>query len=170
MEVKRSKKIVLTSFCILNQNAVISGWERAEGAFSFVKKIIEKDIGIMQLPCPEVITKGMARGPLNYEDYDTPIHRKNCQESLMPTYRQIEEFIKEGYDIIGIIGIYNSPNCSITGKQGVFMEEFLSECRKRKWEFPNIEVPDYTTESEFTVFTRRLDKFLEGECKDCESK
>ena len=53
----RSKKVVLVSHCILNQNSVVNDLARAKGAYrEIVETIMDNDIGIHQLPCPETVS------------------------------------------------------------------------------------------------------------------
>ncbi|MDL2310500.1 hypothetical protein LJC13_00810 [Peptostreptococcaceae bacterium OttesenSCG-928-C18] len=125
------KKIIALSHCILNQNSVINGWERANGAFPISKKITEKGIGIIQLPCPEFIYLGINRPSMTYQDYNgIPKYREFCKSILTPIMEQIKSYIENGYDYLGIIGVNESPNCSISGKTGIFMEEYFKLCKE----------------------------------------
>ncbi len=51
---RRSKKIVLISHCILNVNSKVEGLAQYENnSLELVKYLIENKFGIIQLPCPE---------------------------------------------------------------------------------------------------------------------
>lgn len=126
-KITRSKKLLLVSHCVLNQNSVVCGWERAAGAFQFVKEIIESGAGIIQLPCPEMEYAGCGRPPRNYEEYNTAPYRELCRRLAGSVTGQMKEYLKHGYQYCGIIGIQNSPTCSISGRRGVFMEELLAQ-------------------------------------------
>lgn len=144
----KSKKIILTSHCILNQNSVIEGWARARGAFPISRLLLDEGVGILQLPCPELLFHGINRPPLKYEDYNTKEYRRLCRELFMPYIPQLEAYIANGYELLGILGIYNSPTCSISGKRGVFMEEIFKLCEQHRLLLRYAEIPeDYTEQA-----------------------
>lgn len=123
----RAKQIVILCHCILNQNTVVEPLARAKGAYNqIVREILDQDIGIHQLPCPECNFLGLDRKPMNYNEYDSlPGYRLECEKLANELISTIREYIDNGYNIIGIIGINESPTCSITGKRGLFMEEIF---------------------------------------------
>lgn len=156
------KQLVAVSHCVLNQNAVIHGWERARGAFPFTLELLSRGIALIQLPCPEFIVLGGDRPPMTYEEYrDLPNYRHQCQTLLQPMIQQIQSYQTEGYQYLGIIGIHESPNCSISGQRGVLMEEFFSECQKAKIGTNYLEVPTWYSENGQGSFSDQLQLFLE---------
>ncbi|ERI91659.1 hypothetical protein HMPREF1982_03043 [Clostridiales bacterium oral taxon 876 str. F0540] len=145
----RSKKIILTSHCILNQNSVVESLARAKGAFGFVKDLVESGVGIIQLPCPEFRFLGITRKPMEKADYDNPEYRKLCQKLFMPVLEDLLVYIENGYEFCGIIGINQSPTCSISGNRGVFMEEIFKLLSSKGIEPKYFEVPeDYNDEKD----------------------
>ena len=76
----KSRRIVLVSHCVLNQNSVVEGWSRAKGAVPIVKLLLEEGIGIVQLPCPELICGGLSRPPRSFDDYNTAGYRARCRD------------------------------------------------------------------------------------------
>ncbi len=119
---QRSKKILLVSHCILNQNTVIENEARAKGAsMSAVEWAMKEGFGFLQLPCPEFTFLGLCRPSMTYEQYNTPEYRKHCKEILEPVLTQAKEYVKNGYEIAGILGIQSSPSCDPS--RGIFMEE-----------------------------------------------
>jgi predicted secreted protein len=143
---QRSKKIILTSHCIINQNTVVEGESRALGAIpSAVQWIIGKGYGILQLPCPEFTFLGMDRPPMTYEEYDTREYRAHCRKIMEPVIEQVQEYIRSGYTIEGILGIQSSPSCD--QRRGVFMEEVQALFQenglplKTLWYLPNTADP-----------------------------
>lgn len=63
---KNKKKLLLVSHCILNvrakiQYAVEFETEEERNRKAFLKKVIEEDIQLMQLPCPEFLMYGGRR-------------------------------------------------------------------------------------------------------------
>ena len=157
----KAKRIMITAHCILNQNAVLEGWGRARGAFPIVSELVERGIGVIQLPCPEFIYYGLDRKPLEYEDYNFAEYRKLCYELALPVIAQLKEYLSNGYTFIGVFGIYNSPTCSISEKRGVYMEELYKLLEKEGIKAPYIEVPEsYDEHSDGKLLLRELDQFL----------
>lgn len=156
------------SHCVLNQNAVIHGWERARGAFPFAIELLRSGIALIQLPCPEFIVLGGDRPPMTYEEYrNLPDFRQECQRLLQPMIQQIQAYQAEGYQYLGVIGIHESPNCSISGQRGVLMEEFFAECHKAQIGTNFLEVPTWYSEDDQGNFVAQLQYFLEkGEAND----
>ncbi|MBX8938706.1 hypothetical protein HCH29_17460 [Enterococcus gilvus] len=150
------------SHCVLNQNAVIHGWERARGAFPFAIELLSRGIALIQLPCPEFIVLGGDRPPMTFEEYrELPNYRQTCQELLEPMIQQIQTYQAEGYQYLGIIGINESPNCSITGQRGVLMEEFFARCQQAQIGTNFLEVPTWYSEDDQGAFKEQLQEFLE---------
>ncbi|WP_128425077.1 CD3072 family TudS-related putative desulfidase [Gudongella oleilytica] len=140
---ERSKKVILSAHCVLNQNTVVEPLARSKGAHKdIVQLIMAKAIGIHQLPCPEFRYLGLGRPPMTKEEYDTPEFRKLCKELASDSIRIVLEYEKSGYDIVGLLGINQSPTCSITGLRGIFMEELLSLLEGEGIILKTFEVPE----------------------------
>ncbi|MBL4936508.1 hypothetical protein JK636_12145 [Clostridium sp. YIM B02515] len=145
----RSKKIILTSHCILNQNSVVESLARAKGAFSFVKDLVESGVGIIQLPCPEFRFLGITRKPMEKADYDSSEYRELCQKLFLPILDDLLIYIENGYEFCGVIGINQSPTCSISGNRGIFMEEIFKLLSSKGIDPKYFEVPeDYNDETD----------------------
>ncbi|MBU8919053.1 CD3072 family TudS-related putative desulfidase [Neobacillus sp. 114] len=151
---QRSKQILIVSHCILNQNTVIPDEARAAGAvISAVEWAMKQGYGLLQLPCPEFTFLGLDRPPMTYEQYNTPEYRKHCREILKPVLSQAEDYIKNGYEIAGILGIQSSPSCDPT--RGIFMEELTAMFSekgiklKTLWYLPNTSEPVFDSEKHF---------------------
>ncbi|MDX9917618.1 MAG: hypothetical protein RBT15_06315 [Gudongella sp.] len=110
----RSKKIILVSHCILNANSKVEGLSQYQGIIKeLVDLIDEKKLGVMQLPCPEMIVYGIKRWGHVKEQFDTLFYRENCREMLKPIVWQLKSYIDTGYEIVGVIGIDGSPSCGV---------------------------------------------------------
>lgn len=151
---QRSKQILIVSHCILNQNTVIAEEARAEGAVeSAVEWAMKQGYGFLQLPCPEFTFLGLNRPSMTYEQYNTPEYRKHCREILAPVLEQAVEYVKNGYELAGLLGIQSSPSCDPT--RGIFMEELtvmLAEkdiTLKTLWYLPNTSEPLFKGEEHF---------------------
>ena len=151
---QRSKRILLVSHCILNQNTVIEGEARAAGAvLSAVEWAMKEGYGFLQLPCPEFTFLGLDRPSMTYEQYDTPEYRKHCREILKPVLLQAEDYLKNGYEILGLLGIQSSPSCDPT--RGVFMEELTAMFAEKeiplntRWYLPNTSEPEFKSDRHY---------------------
>ena len=155
----RSKKVIFIAHCLLNQNSISDGTAVYPAAFKeMVGMILDGDIGIVQMPCPELCCLGLDRG--NIYGADRPIVQENTRiryEMMQPdtlkklhdlvdsVIYQIMEYKKHGFEIIGIVGANRSPNCGvnttsdhnmeITG-MGLFIEKISNRLSKE-----NITVP-----------------------------
>lgn len=118
----RDKKLILLSHCILNQNSVVLPLARSKGGFPIAKALFDEGIGIIQLPCPEFKFLGPERKPMNKEEYDIPEYRTLCRDLFTPILEDIKKYLAQDYSLLGIVGINESPTCSITGKRGIFIE------------------------------------------------
>lgn len=150
---QRSKKIVLVSHCILNQNSISDGTADFPGTnASTVKLLMESNVGIIQLPCPELFCLGLDRGDVHGGERDVVTENTRIRQQLETdrsaemiqhlvdqTLFQINEYIKHGFSILGVIGINRSPSCGIqtTSRnnhevigEGVFMERLKQELEK----------------------------------------
>ncbi len=146
---ERSRKILLVSHCVLNQNTVVEPLARDQGGL--LKKILpymEAGVGIVQLPCPEMRCMGLRRWGHVREQFDHPHFRNQSREMLLKIVDDISEYIKNDYDIVGIGGVEGSPSCGcnktcssidwkgnigrpelkekveVVKDKGIFMEEF----------------------------------------------
>lgn len=138
---EREKRIILVAHCVINQNCVVYPLARAKGAFSFVDTLIKNDIGIYQLPCPEFKFLGLKRKPQTKEEYDCNEFRNLCKGLTSYVMSDIKEYINNNFKIVGIIGINESPTCSISNNRGIFMEELFKALESANITIPYIEVP-----------------------------
>jgi predicted secreted protein len=153
-EMQRNKRILMVSHCILNQNTVIEDEARAEGAvLSAVEWALKEGYGFLQLPCPELSFLGLNRPSMTYEQYNTPEYRKHCREILMPVLHQAEEYVTNGYEIVGLLGIQSSPSCDPT--RGIFLEELTAMFAekgielKKLWYLPDTSSPTFKSGEHF---------------------
>ena len=145
--------------CLLNQNAISDGTAVFPAAFrNVIDAYLDSDVGIVQLPCPELCCLGLDRG--NVHGAESPVTEENTrirrametenisrQLSALADYvmKQITEYHRHGFEIVAIIGANRSPNCGVEttsdddreveGK-GLFMEEL-----HRKLEAQKIDIP-----------------------------
>ena len=119
MKYIENKNILLVSHCILNGHSKVKSFseereiEREQARKKIVNLIIENDIGIIQLPCPELIMYGTKRWGHVKDQFDTPHFREVCRSEFKTYLQQIKEYINNGYKILGILGIDGSPSCGV---------------------------------------------------------
>jgi predicted secreted protein len=123
----RSKKVIFVSHCILNQNSISDGTALYPGSVKdIVQLIIDSQIGIIQMPCPELLCLGLDRG--NIEGINSHVVEENTRiracmsnnstslkidELVKHVICQIIEYKKHKFQILGIIGINRSPSCGV---------------------------------------------------------
>lgn len=184
---KRSGKIVVVSHCILNVHslennlAIYPGLEQ-----EVVELLIQKGVGIYQIPCPEIELAGISRKALPKESYDHPKIRKTYRTLAENLTSTLSSYTKKGYTVAAVLGAEGSPTCgidivgrwktNIAGKRefprdiefvsgrGVFMEE-LEECFEKNGIFPSwIGIPGKSLRSihpkSFDVTLKKLKKTL----------
>lgn len=148
-------KLALVSHCYINQNSVLKPLRRPMNTFvDVVKTLLDDEIGIIQLPCPELLYAGLDRADATYEVYDNDKYRKLVQEKLSEMFSELETY-KPGLTEIQVHGVLGSPscgvfhtvkgpidNCGLVDGSGVFMEEL----KLLLDEFSNKEIEIYWNE------------------------
>lgn len=158
----RSKRVIFISHCILNQNTVVCPLARAKGAYTeIIETIMKNGIGIHQLPCPEYRHLGIKRDSMTKEEYDTEEYRKVCKNISIDTIDMMKEYIENGYEIVGLIGVNESPTCSIRNSEGIFIEEMLELMNKSNLDIKLLDVSvDYIDGENNSKFITELTDFL----------
>lgn len=159
---ERNKRVILVSHCILNQNSVVYPLARAKGAYKdIIIELINNDIGIHQLPCPEYRYLGLKREPMTKEQYDNENFRNINKRIADDAVIVIKEYLSNGYEVLGIIGINESPTCSINGNEGILMEELMNIINKENIRLEYIDVPtDYHDGKKSNEFIAELHKLI----------
>lgn len=127
----RSKRVIFVSHCLLNENTRYLGGATRKGAiFELIEELKKKDVGIVQMKCPEqkawggVLKKEMLRA---YGAKDIPAFlRKIYLNSFISRTKKIysriafdvagdiSDYIQSGYEVVGIIGVKGSPSCGVS--------------------------------------------------------
>lgn len=144
------KKIIFVSHCILNTASKVVMYNQEEIDSEemlrkqFLKKAIDNDIHIVQLPCPEFTLYGANRWGHVSNQFDNVFFRTHCRKILLPVIEQLKEYLahQDRFEILGIIGIDGSPSCGVdytcvADWYGAFesrphLQETLSQCRLEK--------------------------------------
>ena len=171
-EDSRSKRIVILAHCLLNQNSISDGTADFPSQFAeLIEFLMKNKIGMIQLPCPEFLCLGLDRGDCNGAkravlDENTRIralmteddHIVQLYEKAEEIVRQIQEYDRYGFQILGVIGVNRSPSCGVEttskhGKEesgkGVFMEIISATLTKYGMKLPMIGIK--TSEEEASM-------------------
>jgi predicted secreted protein len=154
---KRSKRIVLVAHCILNQNSISDGTADFPSQFEeLVALLMKNGVGIIQLPCPELMCLGLDRSgqvgrskkALEENSRIRNLMQSNKSTSVLrplakEVVKQLEEYTSYHFEIVGIVGVNRSPSCgvettSMGGREvdgkGVFVEILERELGRRSIE------------------------------------
>ncbi|WIV11286.1 CD3072 family TudS-related putative desulfidase [Proteiniborus sp. MB09-C3] len=118
------KKVILLCHCVINEKSKVKKVDiNPPGDIKeFINLLIDNEIGIIQLPCPELTCYGLKRWGHVKEQFDTLYYRKICRELFQPYLEQIQEYLANNYKIVGLVGIEGSPTCGVyrtcSGKWG----------------------------------------------------
>ena len=157
----RSQKVAFLAHCLLNQNAISDGTAvRPAGFPEMLSYLLEHGVGIVQLPCPELLCLGLDRGdpqgaerPVVVEN--TRIRRAMAQaepsrrlaQLVADTMAQLLEYRRYGFQVVGILGANRSPCCGVdTTSQddqevpgmGVFLEALSRRLEEVGWKIPMV--------------------------------
>lgn len=110
---ERSRRIALLAHCLLNANSRVEGIARYRGMHPVVSELGERDIAIIQLPCPEVSFAGLDRAPQTLEDYDTLEFRMHCRTHCAAIAAEVGLYLDAGYEVGFAFGVEGSPSCAI---------------------------------------------------------
>lgn len=143
----RSKKFVFVPFCLMAQAYQAQGIVKYEWKSSikpFMQLLLDNDINIVQMPCAESsFHQSLIRNPMGISKYDTEEFNKHCNLLATKVSNEIMEIIKNGYQVIAILGIEQSPSCCVNyiytnkgmeNRKGLYMEKLYDKIK-------NLEIP-----------------------------
>jgi uncharacterized protein YbbK (DUF523 family) len=149
---KGSRKMVWMSHCLLDQNVRFPGIAVAPGALEeLIKPLIDKGIGLEQLPCAEY--KGW--GGINRmkvvewdrnEKADWIVGFGDlCQRLAKDAVDDMEDAVKQGYQVLGVIAANSSPSCGITRTMDFpgFMPKMAGMMAEVKMDFSNLDIDKF---------------------------
>lgn len=177
----RSKKVVIVSHCILNQNSISDGTADYPATNeSVLNLLIQSKVGIIQMPCPETLCLGLDRGDIHGAEREVVVENTRIRHELEKDnvikkinniveqiVVQIEEYIRNGFTVLGIVGINRSPSCGVntTSKnnqevegEGVFIEILRKELEKKGISIDMIGIKALETEKALISIQKLLDK------------
>jgi len=101
---------------------------------------MQKGIGIIQLPCPELVYAGSSRPPQTKKQYDNPRYRNLCRKFAEDIVSQIQEYEKCGVRLKLVVGVGRSPSCAVNEPSGILMEELRKTLHHREISAPFYEI------------------------------
>lgn len=115
------QKILFVSHCILNTGSKVVLYNQAdieaeeELRKRLMHEIIDNDIQVIQLPCPEFTLYGAKRWGHVSNQFDNVFFRSHCRRILSPIIDQLKEYLanEERFQVLGFIGIDGSPSCGV---------------------------------------------------------
>lgn len=145
----RSGRLVFLIECMLNQNARDMGAATCPAANRQVLDILlQNDIGMAQIPCPEMACLGFARsrpsGMSIRSALDRPATQHRCRLLARQTAERIEDYRSHGVEVLAILGGNEaSPGCAVHSngamglpgalrpESGIFMLALATELTQR---------------------------------------
>lgn len=110
-------RIILVSHCILNPYSKVQGLlneKKVEASRKAVETILKDfETGIIQLPCPELLYRGLSRKPASRNSYDTPEFRRICREIADQAVKLARGYEQEGVRVMAYLGVEGSPSCGV---------------------------------------------------------
>ncbi|MEA4938289.1 MAG: 2-thiouracil desulfurase family protein [Christensenella sp.] len=175
----RSRKVVFVSHCFLNQNSISDGTADFPAAnLPVVSLLLEYNVGIVQMPCPELLCLGLDRGDVHGGERPVIVENtriraalqaqtpaKKLQQLAEQVVYQIEEYRKNGFAIVGVIGINRSPSCGVettsdhgeeVAGQGLFFAALKQELDARGISLPMIGIKANEPERAVEAVSRLL--------------
>ena len=127
----RSRRVVFLSHCLLNENTRYLGGAFRRGAVDeLVEAYLREGVGIYQMPCPEQRAWGGVLKRYTLFFYGAGgTWRRLLVPALMPLFtrytrwvyasiartvaRDVEDYVRSGFDVVGIVGVGASPSCGV---------------------------------------------------------
>ncbi|MGE5184807.1 MAG: 2-thiouracil desulfurase family protein [Acidobacteriota bacterium] len=122
---RRSRKVAFVSHCLLNENTrYLGGACRACCVREVVNDLLDRDIGIVQMPCPEQLAWGGVRKRHMLRLYGharaarlAGIARAYSRFAFRRLARriaaQIADYVESGFTVEAVIGVDGSPSCGV---------------------------------------------------------
>ena len=123
----RSKRVLFAAHCLLNQNAISDGTADYPAAHAdLVRLLLDAEVGIAQMPCPELCCLGLDRGdprggerPVTAEntrirrEMGRPEAARRMEELVRQVVWQIGQYRRNGFQVLGVVGMDRSPCCGV---------------------------------------------------------
>ena len=161
---ERSMKVVLVPHCAVNQNSRLAGCaERPAAVSELIAGLMARDIGVIQMPCPELMVIGLDREHVHIRSGLEPRPaRAACRAMARDLLYQIRQYLNCGVKVLGILGKNGSPACGVEETwrvergpgMGVFIEELKAELEDQGVELPMVGTMDAEPEKALEIVDR----------------
>jgi len=156
----RGGRILLVIECLLNQNARDQGAATCPAmSHPLIELCLQHEVGLLQLPCPEIHALGWARqrahGQSIRTTLDTADGRARCHELAWQTTRRVLQYMDAGFQVLAVIGgNEQSPGCAVhhavaddplstlTADSGLLMTALQREFERQNIALPIIALRD----------------------------
>jgi len=148
----RSFKVIFLSHCMLNQNARFVDVADFPAMFEELLEFLrEKQVGIIQMPCPELYCLGLGRFDVR-PGLEHPRGMARLERMIDDIVFTIREYRFQGFTVVGILGKEGSPACGVTETwlddrhqpgEGVFIRELKKRLQAEKPDIPVRGVADF---------------------------
>lgn len=143
----RSMTVVFVPHCLLNQNARLARCAELPAAVVEVAAgLMAREIGIVQMPCPELMVIGLDREKWQIRSaLESRPARAACRDMARQVVYQIAQYLSCGVTVLGVLGKDGSPSCGVARTScpqgqcdgmGVFIEELASELAEQGLDIP----------------------------------
>lgn len=142
----RSMKVVFVPHCALNQNARVAKCAELPGSVTALfDGLMQREIGVIQLPCPELIVLGLDRGHFHIRSgLDSRPARRWLRRLARQVVYQIGQYQACGVAVLGVLGKNGSPACGVEMTwrdkygpgSGAFIEELQAELKAQAIDVP----------------------------------
>ena len=112
---RRNGLVVFVPHCALNQNSRVDGTaERRAAVHELIQGLLDRGIGIVQLPCPELLLIGLDRAdsPIREILLEAQPQSRLC-DMACEVANQIQQYRSCGIKVLGILGKNGSPTCGV---------------------------------------------------------
>ncbi len=114
---KRNHRIVFLAHCFLNMNTRFPEGAEFPGAnVPLVELLLQSEVGIVQMPCPEFLCLGLEK--TGWAVGSEAAIRGAFRRVAETVADQVEAYLGCGYKILGIIGMNPSPSCGVEVSKG----------------------------------------------------
>ena len=114
---KRTRRIVFLAHCFLNMNTRFPEGAEFPGAnVPLVELLLQSEVGIVQMPCPEFLCLGLEKS--GWAVGSEAAIRASFRRVAATVADQVQAYLGCGYEILGIIGMNPSPSCGVEVAKG----------------------------------------------------
>ena len=158
----RSMKLIFLPHCAANQNSRSNTCATCSaGEKEFMAGLLDRQISIMQMPCPELMALGLNRGgkdiyALLGNEEGLSVCRRLCRDIIY----QIKQYQECDVKVVGIFGKSTSPSCGVETTYrdrgvhdgpGVFIQELQAALDQGGIDLPMTEFLDNQAQKNLAV-------------------